>query len=85
MLKGARSMLAAQCVAAVSLEVNFLPMYAGEATFSEIIAYLESLGYALVDFYEKNYVNNTLSCCDLLFTRRQNPHWSTHTPENLCT
>jgi FkbM family methyltransferase len=70
-LKGARQVLAEARVALVSLEVNFIPMYEGEGTFCEILSYMESRGYKLVDLYEKNYVNNTLSCCDLLFVRNR--------------
>lgn len=68
-LKGARQMLADRRIALVTLEVNFLPMYEGEGSFCDILHYLEPLGCHLVDFYDKNYVDRRLSCCDLLFVR----------------
>ena len=68
-LKGACQLLSEQRIAIISLEINFLPMYENEGDFSETLSYLRPLGYSLVDFYDKNYVNNRLSCCDLLFVR----------------
>jgi FkbM family methyltransferase len=68
-LQGAEAMLRAGAVAAISLEVNLLPMYDGEGTLQEIIGHCEKFGYHMVGFYETNYVGNRLSCCDVCFAR----------------
>ncbi len=68
-LKGARRMLSEGRIAVVTLEVNFIQMYEGEGSFCDILHYMEPLGCRLVDRYDANYLDNRLSCCDLLFAR----------------
>jgi FkbM family methyltransferase len=68
-LHGARAQLTAGRIGLVMLEINFVPMYAGQPTFGEVDDFLRGHGYALVDMYEKIYQNNRLAWCTGLYQK----------------
>jgi FkbM family methyltransferase len=69
-LLGAERLLAAGRVRAVLVELNFVPLYAGQVWAHELIAHLHERGLHLVDFYEKCRLNPFLGWCTALFARR---------------
>ena len=69
-LKGASRLLGEHRVKAVLLEVNFIPMYEGQPTFVDIHAFLSSLGYQLVDFYNHTRQNGYVAWCDACYFAR---------------
>lgn len=72
-LRGAEPLLAAGRVHSVLAELNFAPLYAGQAAAHEVIAFLDRHGLQLVEFYEKCHRAPHLAWCTALFTRR-NPN-----------
>lgn len=68
-LRGARGQLLAGRVRLVMLEINFVPMYAGQPTFGEVDDFLRAHGYALIDMYEKVYQDNRLAWCTGLYQK----------------
>ena len=66
-LQGARKLLGAGAVAHVLVELNFIPLYAGQPAPEEIIAFLSGQGLHLVDFYEKCRREQRLAWCTALF------------------
>lgn len=68
-LQGAREQLKAGRISLVMLEINFVPMYAGQPTFGEVDAFLREHGYALMDMYEKIYQDNRLAWCTGLYQK----------------
>lgn len=69
-LRGAEPLLAAGRVDSVLAELNFAPLYAGQAAAHEVIAFLDRHGLQLVEFYEKCHRPPHLAWCTALFTRR---------------
>lgn len=68
-LLGADEQLTAGNVGLVMLEINFIPLYVGQPAFSELDAFLRKRGYALVDLYEKIWVENRIAWCDGLYQK----------------
>ena len=68
-LMGAEGAFANGRIKAVLVELNFDPMYQGQAPAETIKSYLDENGFRLVDFYEKVYRNKRLSWCTALFIR----------------
>ncbi len=67
-LDGASDLLHKQRIGFVYLEVIFVPLYDGQATFEEIFAKFRSHGYDFVDLFEKNTAENgSLKWCNALF------------------
>ena len=66
-LRGAGSQLAARRVGAVLLEVNFVPMYERQASFTELHAFLSGHGYRLVDFYNHQRSAGVTAWCDACY------------------
>jgi FkbM family methyltransferase len=66
-LKGAAKLLAAHRITTVQLEVNFVPMYAGQARFDELHEFLTSFGYRLVDFYNQLRTGGYTAWCDACY------------------
>ena len=50
-LQGARKMLSEHRIGLVFCEVLFVPIFEGQASFNELMAYLEPFGYGLHDLY----------------------------------
>jgi FkbM family methyltransferase len=68
-LKGASQSLCEGCVSVIQIELNFLPMYVGQAGAQEITNHLKGLGFSLVDYYEKERHGPVLAWCTALFVR----------------
>jgi FkbM family methyltransferase len=68
-LEGASRMLRFNCVSAITIELNFVPMYNGQASPQEILDLLNGYGFKLVDFYEKDRHGNALGWCTALFIK----------------
>lgn len=68
-LKGADALLTAGKVSFIMLEINFIPHYVGQAAFFELDAFLNKRGYALVDLYEKIWIENRLAWCNGLYQK----------------
>ena len=66
-LRGARRMLDNRRIKLFSREANFDPMYTGQATLRDLLAFADEVGYKLVGFYELTYVKNRLTYLDILF------------------
>jgi hypothetical protein len=67
-LTGARKMLGKGMVSSIFLEVIFVPLYEGQATFDDIIEYLYGFNYGIFGFYDLvRSVNGRLKWCDVLF------------------
>lgn len=69
-LQGSNDSLAQGRVSAVLVEMNFLPMYVGQANGKEIVSFLDDHGFNLVDYYEKIREGTMLAWCTALFVRR---------------
>jgi FkbM family methyltransferase len=67
-LQGAEKALAAKAISSILVELNFSPMYDGQARATELIDYLKERRFALVDFYEKYRQEHSLAWCTALFT-----------------
>lgn len=68
-LQGARKHLSSGRIKLVLLELNFIPLYANQPTFGDVDAFLRGHGYALVDMYDKFYVDDRLAWCDGLYQK----------------
>jgi FkbM family methyltransferase len=68
-LLGAEDQLAAGNVGLVMLEINFIPLYVGQPAFGDLDAFLRKRGYALVDLYEKIWVENRIGWCNGLYQK----------------
>jgi len=68
-LLGAERALADGKVAAVMVELNFIPMYRGQSFAETISSYLREQNLHLVDFYEKIRQGCRLAWCTALFAR----------------
>jgi FkbM family methyltransferase len=70
-LRGAEELLAEKRVSLVQVELNFLPMYSGQARAHEVADHLHDRGFWLVDYYEKFRQNQCLAWCTALFRAAQ--------------
>jgi len=68
-LLGAQRALADGRVAAVMVELNFIPMYRGQRFGETISSYLREQEFHLIDFYEKVRQGRHLAWCTALFSR----------------
>nr|WP_246437564.1 FkbM family methyltransferase [Prosthecobacter vanneervenii] len=68
-LLGAEGLLAAGRVNFIMLEINFIPLYVGQPEFFELDSFLSKRGYALVDLYEKIWVENRIGWCNGLYQK----------------
>jgi FkbM family methyltransferase len=66
-LRGASRLLSQKRIKTVLLEVNFVPMYQGQASFPELHALLTSFGYRLVDFYNQVRTGGPTDWCDACY------------------
>jgi FkbM family methyltransferase len=69
-LRGASGLLAGGRVGAVLVELNFMPLYAGQVWAHEVIAHLHQFNLHPVDFYEKCRLNPFIGWCTALFAHR---------------
>jgi FkbM family methyltransferase len=69
-LRGASRLLAAGSIRTVLVELNFMPLYAGQVWAHEVIAHLHQYNLHPVDFYEKCRLNPFIGWCTALFARR---------------
>lgn len=53
----------------IMLEINFIPLYVGQPAFFELDAFLNKRGYALVELYEKIWIENRLAWCNGLYQK----------------
>lgn len=56
-LRGAERVLSRRRIGLVFLEVNFVPVYEGQAEFHEIARFLQLRGYRVFDFYNYTYAH----------------------------
>jgi len=68
-LQGCVETLRRNAIGHVLVELNFVPMYAGQASAPEITSFLTGHGFSLIDFYQKERVRHTLAWCTALFSR----------------
>jgi FkbM family methyltransferase len=54
-LEGAKTSLRAAAISMIYLEVNFVPVYQNQASFSRILEVLADTGYQLVGLYERGF------------------------------
>jgi len=66
-LLGARGLMSSKKIQAISVEINFTPMYEGQGSAADIISLLSSNNFKLVDFYEKIRTDGALAWCTALF------------------
>ena len=57
-LGGARELFAAGRIALVLLEASFVPIYADQTEFDEIMNFMRKNDFALFDLYDLRYANN---------------------------
>jgi hypothetical protein len=72
-LQGSKASLRNCVISNVMIELNFLEMYTGQASATEILQFLSSYGLFLVDLYEKGFRGGVLGWCTAIFSRRD-PH-----------
>lgn len=66
-LKGAIEALRNHKVKSLVLEMNFKKVYESQSSPAEIIAYLDSLGYGIVDLYNHFRHQGRIAWCDAVF------------------
>jgi len=66
-LGGARRLLEEKRIKTILLEVNFVPMYERQATFSQLHEFLSTHGYRFVDFYNQVRPDNYTAWCDACY------------------
>jgi len=66
-LKGASLTLKNHSITVILIEINFIPMYKGQASFLEIHAYLDSFGYRLVGLYNHSRHDGYTAWCDACY------------------
>lgn len=69
-LRGAQGLLQAGRIRNVLVELNFIPLYEGQAEAADVIAWLRQHHLHLVDYYEKCRQGPLLGWCTALFTLR---------------
>ena len=72
-LKGASEALKAHRITAVLVEINFIPMYQGQASFQQIHELLDGFGYRLVDLYNHDRHKGYTSWCDACYVADSAP------------
>ena len=68
-LSGARRSLDSGRISFVSLEMNFINLYEGQASAIALMNSLHQAGFQLLDFYEKAMRHNRMAWCTALFGR----------------
>jgi len=66
-LKGAETLLSQHRITAILLEINFIPMYAGQPRFVDIHDFLTSHDYQLVDLYNHTRPRDYIAWCDACY------------------
>src|SRR5262245_37199465 len=66
-LKGAEGLLSQHRITAILLEINFIPMYAGQPRFVDIHGFLTSRDYQLVDLYNHTRPRDYIAWCDACY------------------
>lgn len=69
-LLGAEKSLQNGIINNVLIELNFIPIYEGQSSSSDVSALLENNGFYLIDYYEKYRHEHTLAWCTALYGRR---------------
>jgi len=67
-LKGAGLSLEKKAIDIIMVELNFIELYQGQGKASEIIEFLASKDYGLVDLYQKERKGNCIQWCDAIFS-----------------
>jgi len=70
-LNGAKASLESGMIKNVLVEINFISMYEKQGSAGDVIRELESVGFVLVDFYEKVRQDKVLAWCTALFANRK--------------
>jgi FkbM family methyltransferase len=70
-LKGASSLLKEQRVHVILLEINFIPMYRHQPSFTDLHEFLVSNGYRFVDFYNQVHHRGYTAWCDACYVASQ--------------
>jgi FkbM family methyltransferase len=68
-LEGAEKSLRNGIIRCVIVELNFVPIYRGQCSPTQIMDYLSQHAFQLVDLYGKHRQRNALAWCDGLFLR----------------
>ena len=76
-LHGARQSFAEHRIGAVLVELLFLPVYKRQCDGMDIVAFLRTQGFALVDFYERSREDVRLAYCTALFKLHRDVEGST--------
>jgi FkbM family methyltransferase len=66
-LRGGESLWSERRVSVVQIELNFLPMYEGQAAADEVTSFLVTRGFSLVDYYEIYRQEQAIAWCTALF------------------
>jgi FkbM family methyltransferase len=66
-LEGATSLLSHRQIDAVIVEINFIPMYDGQGSFTQIHDLMCGFNYRFVDFYNKTRHGSGVSWCDACY------------------
>jgi FkbM family methyltransferase len=66
-LRGAARLFTEQRIGAVLLEVNFVSMYAHQASFTDLHGFVIGQGFRLVDFYNHVWKNGHIAWCDACY------------------
>ena len=69
-LRGGTTLLSKQSVETILVEVNFVQLYQGQASFGEIERYLAACGYGLLCFYEIVRVDECISWATACFRKK---------------
>jgi len=68
-LRGASGSFQSGIVQNVLVELNFLELYQDQDSAAEILTFLKTHGFGLVDMYEKVYCGRVMGWCTALFSR----------------
>lgn len=66
-LRGGGSLWNERRVSVVQIELNFFPMYQGQAAADEVTSFLVQRGFSLVDYYEIYRQEQAIAWCTALF------------------
>jgi FkbM family methyltransferase len=66
-LRGGESLWSKRRVSVVQIELNFFPMYEGQAAADAVTSFLVQRGFALVDYYEIYRQEQAIAWCTALF------------------
>lgn len=70
-LKGAESMLSSKKIKLIYAETYFRQQYKEQPLFHDISKYLETVGYAIQDFYNPIYGKGSIAWCDVIFLPKE--------------